>query len=139
MSAREMYDYLPIVSPDYTSTTLSITPHGELTFIGRKSQIVHELDDGSITTISISDNAYFDVEIGWDMLSDSDAGTVMDFYFDSNKANAKENSFYWQHPEDGHTYVAKFTSDFTGIYKGGWGNYQQLSGFSMRIFGRKAD
>jgi len=139
MADKEMYDYLTTKTPDYTATTLSIRPQGELKYTGKKSQVAHEMDDGSIAVISVSDNSYFDVFIGWRILTESDAGTIMDFWHDTNKANGMEKSFYWAHPVDGHTYVAKFMSDFSGVFKAGWGTRQSVPGVELRIIGRKAD
>lgn len=139
MADKEMYDYLSTVTPTYTTTTLSITPHGELKYIGKKSQVVHNFHGGGIGVISFNDSPYYDVFIEWQILTSSDHGTIMDFYMDANKANGMENSFYWAHPVDGHTYVAQFMSDFTGVYVGGWGTQQNLPGMVLRIIGRKAD
>jgi hypothetical protein len=139
MADKEMYDYLTTKTPDYTATTLSIRPSGELKFVGKKTQISHPMDDGGIEVISVNDAMFYDVFVDWSKLTSGDAGTVMDMYSDTNQANGLERSFYWAHPVDGHTYVAKFTSEFTGAYVPGWGTRQKLSGFSMRVFGRKAD
>ena len=139
MADKEMYDYLSTVTPTYTTTTLSISPHGELRYVGKKSQLIHEFDDGSLAVVTISDNPFFDVFIDWQVLSASDQGTIMDFYMDPAKANGMENSFYWAHPVDGHTYVAQFMSEFTGVFVAGWITKQKLPGFVLRVIGRKAD
>lgn len=138
MADKEMYDYLSTVTPTYTTTTLSISPQGELRYAGRFPQNTHITDDGVPHTISKGSVPYFDVFIRWDILTSSDAGTVMDFYLDANKAKGMEKSFYWDHPVDGHTYVAMFMTDFSGIYKAGWGTKQAIPELQLRIIGKKA-
>jgi hypothetical protein len=140
MADKEMYDYLSTVTPTYTATILSVTPQMVLPATGKKSQVLHEFDDGSIGVISKSSSSYFDVSLQWDILISSDAGIIMDFWHDTNKANGMENSFYWQHPADGHTYVAHFMGPLTTVYTQGRGaDYKEVQQIELRIIGRKAD
>ena len=47
----------------------------------------------------------------FDWLTRTEAETLMDFWLDASKANGKKRTFYWQHPIDGETYVARFISE----------------------------
>ena len=134
MADKEMYDYLSTVNPTYTTTTLSVKPKTAVAQRGKKSQIVHEFDDGSIAVVAINDNAVFDVTLQWDMISTSDAGTILDFWHDANKANGRERSFYWTHPVDGHTYVAHFLSELDSVYHYGWNNrFIEIQQITLRL------
>ncbi len=137
MAAKEMYDYLSSVTADYTTTELSVAPQEILTSIGTKSQVVHKFDDGSVSVISLSDSSYFDVFLQWNIISDSDAGTIMDFWHDTSKANGMENTLYWQHPTDGHTYTVRFMEPLRRVQKGGVVNYQEVSQVKLRVEGYK--
>ena len=140
MAAAEMYDYLTTITPDYTATTLSVTPHSVLSQMIKKAQVVHEFDDGNISVATLGSTAFFEVTLQWDILTASDAGTILDFWADSAKANGMERSFYWQHPVDGHTYVVHFLENLTTDYHHGWGNnYHEVQQIKLLVKGRKAD
>jgi len=115
MAAKEMYDYLSTVTPDVDITLgaggYEIHPQGVLTERGTKNQVVHEGDDGSEQRVSLSNDSIFHVELAWDVVTESEAGTLIDFYYDSAKGNGRQKSFKWEHPDDGHTYVVRFDCD----------------------------
>jgi hypothetical protein len=52
MANKEMYDYLPTITPDYTAETLSVTPQTTLTSKGQKAQKQITMGDGSIRVIT---------------------------------------------------------------------------------------
>lgn len=108
MAAKEMYDYLTNVSADYTSANLDVTPQKVLVEEGSKRVKINIGDDGSEERIALSSSTVFFVTLQWDVLSEADAGTIVDFYNDSAKANGNARSFQWDHPTDGHTYVVRF-------------------------------
>lgn len=136
MAAVEMYDYLSTVSPD-KSDTLSILPHEVLTERGTKNQVVHRGDDGSDVVISLGSSFIFYVTLIWLNLSASDAGTILDLYYDSAKANRSANTFKWTHPSDGHTYVVRFLGDIQReIRPAGWHSVMQVT---LQVVGRIAD
>lgn len=112
MSSKGMYNYLSVVTPNYNST-LSLKPQRIVTEMGNMNQVVHLGDDGSEEKISLSDTPIFYVTLEWDAISESDSGTIFDWYFDIAKANGIINSFKWEHAKDSHTYVARFDSDLT--------------------------
>lgn len=135
---KEMYDYLSEVTPDYTTTELSVTPQDILEEEGEKTQKIHKFDDGSITVVDISSSVYFTVTLQWKYISETDSGTIVDLWNDTNKANGMKRTFYWQHPSDGHTYVARF---LTPLKRGYIGNSKQhqINNVRLRIEGKKLD
>ncbi len=139
MAAQEMYDYLPTVTPDYTAATLTVTPSNVLTEQGEYTQIVHETDDLSTYVTTLGVYPIFYVTLQWEHLSAADAGTIVDFYFNSSKGYGQARSFYWQHPLDGHTYVVKFASPLPREFRAGLGQYHSIAQIRLRVIGRKAD
>lgn len=107
MSAAEVYDYVSTITADYSATTLSITAQETFTEEGFKNQVIHMADDNSEERITLSPGSIFYAEIPWPILSEADAGTIMDLYHDPAKANGMGNSFKWE-SHDGHTYVVRF-------------------------------
>lgn len=108
-----MYDYLDVATPDYgddsSEDALSLTPHNSMTEISEKNQIIHVADDNSEERISLSDDNIFNVTLQWNTITESEAGTIVDFYFDPAKGNGVTRTFVWEHPTDGHEYVVRFT------------------------------
>ena len=107
MAASEMYDFLSVETPDYSATTLDISPQGVLVEDGEYNVKIHEAEDGTEERVIMGTNAFFYVTFPFNGLNEADAGTVFDFYFDSAKANGRAKSFKWQHV-DGHQYVVRF-------------------------------
>ena len=139
MAAKEMYDYLTTVTADYSATTLSVAPHEVLSEMGGFSDIIFTSDDGTTEErIAISPVPYFNVTLIWRAVSDSDAGTIQDFYYDTAKAYGRTRTFKWQHPSDGHTYVARFLSETLErlLYPHAW---HELPSVQLRVVGRIAD
>ena len=134
MSAKEAYDYLSTVSADY-DYTLVIKAQGNITEEGFKNQTIHLADDNTEERITLSTGSMFYVSWDWNILSESDAGTIMDLYHDAAKANGMGRTFKWTHG-DGHSYVVRFDSRLTRA--GGaitrWG----ISGVRLRILGNVA-
>jgi len=115
MAAKEIYDYVPTVTPD-KDVTLSIHPTVppivDIPEEVDKKDIIHVGDDGSEERMSHGGGLIFKISISWNALSEEDAGTVLDFWADSNKGNGRVNSFKYNH-YDGHTYVVRFDSKMT--------------------------
>ena len=108
MAAKELYDYLSTIASD-VNVTLSVKCQVDLIEIWHKDQVIHRAVDGTTERKGFSEDTVATIKIRFDVLSESDAGTILDIYHDSAKANAFENSFKFSHP-DGHTYVVKFNS-----------------------------
>ena len=136
MAASELYDFLSTITPDYSTTTLTISAQGEVTEESDKSQAIHIGVDGSEERISFNTSPIFYISWSYNILTESDAGTLFDLYNDSAKANGRQRSFKYQHG-DGHTYVVRF--DCTLIRKGRSVRTYGLPGIRLKVLGRIAD
>lgn len=106
MAAKYLYNYLSGAAPDVLYK-LSVNP-SSIEESASKNQVVRRFDDLSEEVISLSDTPYFYVSLSYNIKSESDSGTIFDFWVDENKANGLKNKFLWDHPHDGYTYVVKF-------------------------------
>ena len=116
MAARELYDYLEVVAPDIDVTlgagSYNVRPQGVIFESGAKNQVINQGDDDSEEIITLSSGKNFRVRLQWETITESEAGTLMDFYWDEAKGDCRANTFKWQHPYDGHTYVVRYDCDF---------------------------
>ena len=136
MSAFELYDKVATIASDVNETLL-LVPQGIITESGLYKQAINQADDGSEERISLAATPIFYVSFGYNLLSESDMGTLMDLYFDAAKGNGKVNSFKWSSRGDGHTYVVRFDCEMSRS-----GNAQKRMGaksIKLRILGRIAD
>lgn len=136
MSASELYDFLSTITPDYSTAALAITPQGTVTEESSKNQAVHIGVDGSEERISFNTSSIFYVAMGWNILSESDSGTIHEYYNNAVKANGCQRSFKLTYG-DGHTYVARFDGPLprAGSGKTRYG----IQGVRFKILGRVAD
>ena len=137
MSDKEIYDYVSEATPDYAATTLTVAAQRVVKERGLKNQIIHIGEDGSEERISLSNQSIFYVDVEWPVKSESDVGTIIDFYLDSSKGNGKARSFYWEHPTDGHTYVVRFDNDITRTIS--LGDFYGVPNVTFKVIGYKAD
>jgi len=130
-----MYDFLSTITPDYNAA-IGITPKGTVSDESQKSGVIHIGSDGSEERISFGTASIFFITIGWNVLSESDAGTIFDWYNDAAKANGMQRSFKYAFG-DGHTYVVRFDSTLTrsGRNLSSYG----ISGVRLKVLGRIAD
>jgi len=135
MAASEMYDFLSTITPDYNAA-IGITPKGTVSDESQKSGVIHIGSDGSEERISFGTASIFFITIGWNVLSESDAGTIFDWYNDAAKANGMQRSFKYAFG-DGHTYVVRFDSTLSrsGRNLSSYG----ISGVRLKVLGRIAD
>lgn len=111
MANWEMWDVLSAVTPDYSDTKLDVRPSTELLEEGDKNQEVLVADDDSDTIITLSSTSVFYVELTFENITEAEAGTIMDMYHNTNKANGKARSFLWKHygeASDPHEYTVRF-------------------------------
>ncbi|NIP43151.1 MAG: hypothetical protein GWN76_14635 [candidate division Zixibacteria bacterium] len=110
MADQEMYDYLPgTASADYTATTFAVSPQRVLREPGRfPGQKRHKSDGNTYLTTTRNDTPRFRVILVFASVTSADAGTIIDFFYDTAKAKGLARSFQWDHPTDGHTYIVKF-------------------------------
>lgn len=137
MANQEMYDYISTVTPDYSSTTLNITPQGVIVEDGSKNVNINEGYGGAEEAAILSSQSVFFVSLQWNAISRADSGTVFDFYHDANKACGIARSFKWLHPTDGHTYVVKFRDSLERFKQNAeiYGFFK----FRLKVMGRIAD
>lgn len=135
MSASEMYDFLTTITADYNSA-IGVAPKGTVTEESHKNTVIHLGSDGSEERISFGSAPVFFITIGWNVLSESDAGTIFDWYNDPAKANGMQRSFKYAFG-DGHTYVVRFDSTLTrsGRNLASYG----ISGVRLKVLGRIVD
>lgn len=135
MAAHEEYDYLSTISPD-VDVTLSLKARGNIVEEGAFKVTIHEGDDGvSEERIIQSTTPKLYASFPYNFLNESDAGTVMDIYF--NSVNGMGRTFKWL-SGDGHTYVVRFN--------GKWSRQRLMSNarnkipnILFRVLGRIAD
>jgi hypothetical protein len=132
-----MASYLSTKTAEYTTTELTISPQKVMVEEGQKRQYIHEYDDGDIDVVTASDS-YFYITIEWTWLSDTDAATLLSFYDDIDKADGTENSFYWLHPVDGNTYVARFLTDLIEVATTDFETGKEIPPIRLLIEGVKA-
>lgn len=140
---KEIWDFLSstTVIPDYNGI-LDIKRAVDITEDGVKNQIVHIGDDNSEEVISLSDESVFYVNIGWDGLTESESGTIYDYYHDTDKGNGMANSFEWTHYNenpDPHNYVVRFASSVPRVINKGMSAIHSMTGVKLKILGRPAD
>ena len=122
MALKDMADYLPgTADPDYGDDSnetdrLILTPHNVMTEQSEKNQVIHTADDNSEERISFSNDNIFVVSLSWQTISESETGSILDFFFSATKGNGITRTFLWQHPTDtwcqtpGNYYIVRFTS-----------------------------
>jgi len=134
MAAKEMYDYLSVVTAD-NDVTLSIKPSEVVEELFRNQEI-HEGDDGSEEVVTLDTDVVGYVTVRFPKLTAADAGTILDFYLSDSKGNCMAESFKWEHPSDGHTYVVKFRSDVKRTLR--YTTFQ-FPNIKLKVMGRIAD
>ncbi len=113
-----MYNSLDIMTADYTAEVLSLPGSVSLPQKEKRMQIVNTFDDGGTSISSVSENIYFKTQLQWGYLEPEGHEIIMNLWHDSSKANGFKRTFYWLHPIDGKTYVARFTTPITTKYNG---------------------
>ena len=136
MAASEMWDFLSVVTPDYGTITLDVSPQGVLVEDGDKNVVIHESEDSTEERILLATAPVFYVNFPWNGLSESDAGTVHEFYFNASKASGRSRSFKWQH-KDGHIYVVRFDTSLKRSMLKSSGPFA-YSDIRLKVLGRAA-
>jgi len=111
IAAKEIYDYVSEVTPD-NNEILSLAPQTVMNEIMSKNDVIYTMDDESEERLGLGTSFIFFIVIRYDLLNESNAGIVMDFFCDASKGNGKIESFKFSHP-DGHIYVVRFDTDLT--------------------------
>jgi len=130
-----MHSYLPTITAEYTAKTLDIDCQSVLPIAGEKFQTAYQTDGGDIKVVTTNTRNWFMVEVRWDVISEADADKIFDLWNDPAQANGIQKTFYWKHPTDTKTYVARFMSDVKVQH---FSHYKTISGVKLRIEGVKA-
>jgi hypothetical protein len=111
--AGELKDYLSVTTADYSTTQFDVTPQEVMTEEGEFRQKIVEFDDVSVGVLTKSTTPIFLFSLRWPLLTEADANTIYDFYFDTAKAKGKARTFEFPHPTDGNTYIVRFWSSIS--------------------------
>ncbi len=108
--AGKLADYLSTTTADYTATQLDIAPQKVMVESGSFRQKTVEFDDTNVAVLTRSTTPIFLFAIQWNGLTDADANTILDFYFDTAKAKGRARTFEFPHPHsnDTNTYIVRF-------------------------------
>lgn len=132
-----MADYLISKDADYVAEELAITPQQTLEDTAEKTQKTFQADNGWMNVTSFGTETYFTVSLQWEILTLKETQFIESLWASPNKANGSERTFYWVHPSDGYTYVARFMSPIKRTQKGNMCNYRSISSVSLRLEGVK--
>lgn len=138
MAEKTMADYLSVIVADYTVTDFDLAPQRIMREEPVKKQVLHEYDDGTETGINLSSTDFFNITLEWAAIELSPAGTIMDLWHDTNKANGKLRSWYLQHPLETNIYVVKFRGPLTRMHIAGATSWLEIPQVPLRVIGKKA-
>jgi hypothetical protein len=132
----DMSTYLSDVTADYTTTSLTVSPHNIMVEEGDMVQVVRKMDNGQpvVTTLS---GSTFKVTLQWTYLESADETTIFDFYHDTGKAKGRERKFYWYHPEDEKYYTVSFMGPLKKIYDARKPGGIEISQIELFVWGDK--
>ena len=143
MANIEMADFLSTVTPDSTAATFSLASQRTLIEEGIKNTVVHYGDDGSEERISLGTTgiSIFYVTQSWDVLDESDAGTIIDQYHNALKGDGMSKSFKWvnlaEPSTSRHVYVARFDSNVPRQIE--VGQIYGVTNIKLKILGNSSD
>jgi hypothetical protein len=113
--AGELWRYLTETTADYTAEQLSLDPIKVMPVSAGYRQAKIEYDDNHAAVATFGLHPKMLVGLQFGHLSDTDMGTLMDFYLNYNKARGQERTFEWDPPArwpvSGVVYVARFWAD----------------------------
>jgi hypothetical protein len=132
MAAKTPYDYISTVTAD-VDITLTIKAQGQVSEQSQENTVIHVGDDGSEERIILSTTPVFFLVWDWNVLTETDSGTVLDLYHTSAQGMAK--SFKCTHID--HTYVVRF--DMAMKRKGQAPSRYGIPGVRLKILGRILD
>jgi hypothetical protein len=132
--AGELKDYLSATTADYSTTQFDVTPQEVMTEEGEFRQKTVEFDDVSVGVLTKSTTPIFLFSLRWPVLTEVDANTIYDFYFDTAKAKGKARTFEFPHPTDGNTYIVRFWSTISREIR----YLRSINEIKLRVEGYKA-
>lgn len=98
MSIVTIYNYLPALTADYVTTTLSVNPQNVMQIGGEKDIVINKGYGVAEERIILSTQSLFQIKLQWQVLSDADHSTLFEFYHDPVKACGIAKTFYWTPP-----------------------------------------
>jgi hypothetical protein len=110
MAAREPYDYLGVVSPDYNYTLDLSASSARVAEAGNFNQALRWGSGRSLLVRDYGAGPFFSLQLDPAFTRPEFIGTILDLYHDTAKAHGRMNSWKLKHP-DGHTYVVVFDCD----------------------------
>jgi len=113
MATGEIAEYLSATTADYTTTQLDISPQEVMVETGKFNQVRKRLDDGTPKVLTRSATPQFLFRVKWNYLSEADANTIYDMYFDTAKAYGSGRSIEFPHPTETNTYIVRFWSEIS--------------------------
>ena len=129
--AGEVWEYVSLATADYFATEFDISPQQVMTEYGGFRQRVVQYDDSSVQVITKSDTPEIYFRCSWPALTEVDANTIFDFYFDTAKAKGKARTFEFPHPIDGVTYIVRFWSFIEKAIK----HHRGIAEITLRVEG----
>jgi hypothetical protein len=132
--AGELKDYLSATTADYSTTQFDVTPQEVMTEEGEFRQKTVEFDDVSVGVLTKSTTPIFLFSLRWPLLTEADANTIYDFYFDTAKAKGRARTFEFPHPTDGNTYIVRFWSTMSRETR----YLRSINEIKLRVEGYKA-
>jgi hypothetical protein len=132
--AGELKDYLSATTADYSTTQFDVTPQEVMTEEGEFRQKTVEFDDVSVGVLTKSTTPIFLFSLRWPVLTEVDANTIYDFYFDTAKAKGRARTFEFPHPTDGNTYIVRFWSTMSREIR----YLRSINEIKLRVEGYKA-
>jgi hypothetical protein len=132
--AGELKDYLSATTADYSTTQFDVTPQEVMTEEGEFRQKTVEFDDVSVGVLTKSTTPIFLFSLRWPVLTEVDANTIYDFYFDTAKAKGRARTFEFPHPTDGNTYIVRFWSTMSRETR----YLRSINEIKLRVEGYKA-
>lgn len=112
--AGKLKDYLSQVTAD-VDQTLNISPSA-IRDVFDMNQTIHLGDDDSDEVITHSNGVVGFLECGWEIISASEADTIVDMFADPAKGNGRSSSFKLVHSKDANTYCVKFRTPLSRGY-----------------------
>jgi hypothetical protein len=132
--AGELKDYLSAATADYTATQFDVSPQEVMTEQGEFRQKTVEFDDVSVGVLTKSTSPIFLLSLRWPVITEVEANTIYDFYFDTTKAKGKARTFEFPHPTDGNTYIVRFWSTISREIR----YLRSINEIKLRVEGYKA-
>jgi hypothetical protein len=132
--AGELKDYLSATTADYSTTQFDVSPQEIMVEEGEFRQKIVEFDDVNVGVLTKSTTPIFLFSLRWPVLTEVDANTIYDFYFDTAKAKGRARTFEFPHPTDGNTYIVRFWSTMSRETR----YLRSINEIKLRVEGYKA-